>query len=217
MARHHRRSVAPGHVRAPHQAAAAIGPACMGRASGDGVVLVAARADHHPRRCACSRLDHRHVIGGHVMLQPCASTARRRFRCLRCCSRSSGCSTRGEERECGPFKYRSRTCPSNCTASPSCRSATSTSARRSSAHYIERVVDAVNGLGADMIAVTGDLVDGSVRELAQHTSRYRGSRRGTALSSSPAITSTTRAPPRGSRKCAASACGAHERARRARA
>ena len=35
--------------------------------------------------------------------------------------------------------------------------------------YIERVVDAVNGLAADMIAVTGDLVDGSVRDLARHT------------------------------------------------
>jgi predicted MPP superfamily phosphohydrolase len=35
--------------------------------------------------------------------------------------------------------------------------------------YLERVVDAVNGLGADVIAVTGDLVDGSVSELAPHT------------------------------------------------
>ncbi|HKA43098.1 MAG TPA: metallophosphoesterase [Burkholderiales bacterium] len=35
--------------------------------------------------------------------------------------------------------------------------------------YVERIVDAVNGLGADMIAVTGDLVDGSVRDLAPHT------------------------------------------------
>ena len=30
-------------------------------------------------------------------------------------------------------------------------------------------MDAVNDLGADMIAVTGDLVDGSVRDLARHT------------------------------------------------
>jgi predicted MPP superfamily phosphohydrolase len=35
--------------------------------------------------------------------------------------------------------------------------------------YLERIVDAVNGLGADVIAVTGDLVDGSVSELAPHT------------------------------------------------
>lgn len=35
--------------------------------------------------------------------------------------------------------------------------------------YLERIVEAVNHLGADMIAVTGDLVDGSVRDLARHT------------------------------------------------
>jgi uncharacterized protein len=35
--------------------------------------------------------------------------------------------------------------------------------------YLERIVDAVNALGADMIAVTGDLVDGSVKDLALHT------------------------------------------------
>jgi len=34
---------------------------------------------------------------------------------------------------------------------------------------LEAIVDAVNALGADMIAVTGDVVDGSVRELAAHT------------------------------------------------
>ncbi len=35
--------------------------------------------------------------------------------------------------------------------------------------YLDGIVDAVNGLRADMIAVTGDLVDGSVRQLARHT------------------------------------------------
>ena len=35
--------------------------------------------------------------------------------------------------------------------------------------YLERVVDAVNALEADMIAVTGDLVDGSVHDLSHHT------------------------------------------------
>ena len=35
--------------------------------------------------------------------------------------------------------------------------------------YLARIVDAVNDLGADMIAVTGDLVDGSVRDLSRHT------------------------------------------------
>jgi len=34
--------------------------------------------------------------------------------------------------------------------------------------YLNAIVQAVNQLGADMVAVTGDLVDGSVRELAPH-------------------------------------------------
>ncbi len=34
--------------------------------------------------------------------------------------------------------------------------------------YLERIVQAVNRLGADVVAVTGDLVDGSVRELGAH-------------------------------------------------
>jgi predicted MPP superfamily phosphohydrolase len=36
--------------------------------------------------------------------------------------------------------------------------------------YVSRIVDAVNALDADMIAVTGDLVDGSVGRLSVHTS-----------------------------------------------
>ena len=35
--------------------------------------------------------------------------------------------------------------------------------------YVSRIVDAVNALDADMIAVTGDLVDGSVQRLSRHT------------------------------------------------
>jgi hypothetical protein len=34
--------------------------------------------------------------------------------------------------------------------------------------YVDAIVDAVNALHADLIAVTGDLVDGSVRDLAPH-------------------------------------------------
>jgi predicted MPP superfamily phosphohydrolase len=34
--------------------------------------------------------------------------------------------------------------------------------------YIQRIVDAVNRLGADMVAITGDLVDGTVAELREH-------------------------------------------------
>jgi predicted MPP superfamily phosphohydrolase len=36
------------------------------------------------------------------------------------------------------------------------------------APYLRRIVEAVNRLRADMVAVTGDLVDGSVRELSVH-------------------------------------------------
>ncbi|KMZ12436.1 putative phosphoesterase [Candidatus Burkholderia humilis] len=36
-------------------------------------------------------------------------------------------------------------------------------------HYVERIVTAVNGLQPDLIAVTGDVVDGSVPHLADHT------------------------------------------------
>jgi predicted MPP superfamily phosphohydrolase len=35
--------------------------------------------------------------------------------------------------------------------------------------YVDAIVDAVNALEPDLIAVTGDLVDGSVRDLAPHT------------------------------------------------
>ena len=34
--------------------------------------------------------------------------------------------------------------------------------------YVRRIVDRVNTLGADMVAITGDLVDGGVAELAAH-------------------------------------------------
>jgi len=42
--------------------------------------------------------------------------------------------------------------------------------------YVERVVAAVNALDADLVAITGDLVDGSVRELASHVAPLRGLR-----------------------------------------
>ena len=35
-------------------------------------------------------------------------------------------------------------------------------------HYLQRIVDRVNGLNAHMVAITGDLVDGSVAELGHH-------------------------------------------------
>jgi len=47
--------------------------------------------------------------------------------------------------------------------------------------FVEKIVARVNRLGADMVAITGDLVDGTVRELAEHTAPLAGlqSRHGT--------------------------------------
>jgi predicted MPP superfamily phosphohydrolase len=47
--------------------------------------------------------------------------------------------------------------------------------------YLDRIVEAVNRLGADMVAVTGDLVDGSVAQLGAHVAPLAGlvSRHGT--------------------------------------
>ena len=47
--------------------------------------------------------------------------------------------------------------------------------------YLSAIVAAVNRLGADMVAVTGDLVDGSVADLAQHVAPLKdlASRHGT--------------------------------------
>jgi predicted MPP superfamily phosphohydrolase len=71
--------------------------------------------------------------------------------------------------------------------------------------YVQRIVDRVNRLGADVVAITGDLVDGSVADLARTPRRSRSSHRATAPTSSPATTSTTRARTPGSASCAASA------------
>ena len=40
--------------------------------------------------------------------------------------------------------------------------------------YVDAIVNAVNRLNADMVAVTGDLVDGSVEDLAHHVSPLIG-------------------------------------------
>jgi predicted MPP superfamily phosphohydrolase len=40
--------------------------------------------------------------------------------------------------------------------------------------FVERIVALVNGLKADLIAVTGDLVDGSVQQLSAHTAPLAG-------------------------------------------
>jgi len=41
-------------------------------------------------------------------------------------------------------------------------------------HYVEKIVAAVNALSPDLIAVTGDVVDGSVPHLAEHTRPLSG-------------------------------------------
>jgi predicted MPP superfamily phosphohydrolase len=43
-------------------------------------------------------------------------------------------------------------------------------------NYVEKIVKAVNALKPDLIAVTGDMVDGSVRELSAHTAPLGGLR-----------------------------------------
>ena len=40
--------------------------------------------------------------------------------------------------------------------------------------FVENIVALVNGLNADLIAVTGDLVDGSVQQLSAHTAPLAG-------------------------------------------
>lgn len=44
------------------------------------------------------------------------------------------------------------------------------------ARHIQRIVDRVNGLGADAVAITGDIVDGSVAELGSHVAPLAGLR-----------------------------------------
>jgi len=42
--------------------------------------------------------------------------------------------------------------------------------------YVQAIVDATNAIGADLIAITGDLVDGSVEQLSVHTAPLAGLR-----------------------------------------
>ena len=68
-------------------------------------------------------------------------------------------------------------------------------------NFVEAIVDRVNRLSADMVAITGDVVDGSVRELAHHTEPLGGSNRDTEPTSSRVTTSTIPALTRGSTNC----------------
>ena len=72
--------------------------------------------------------------------------------------------------------------------------------------YVDAIVDAVNDLEADMIAVTGDLVDGTVKNCRGTPSPWHGCRHVTGLTLSPEITSTTRGRAVGSPSFAGSDC-----------
>ena len=67
---------------------------------------------------------------------------------------------------------------------------------------MRRVVQSVNGLKPDMVAVTGDLVDGSTEHLAKHVEPLRdlSSADGTFFVKS-AITSIIPAQNRGAARC----------------
>ncbi len=83
--------------------------------------------------------------------------------------------------------------------------------------YLDRIVDRVNGLQADVVAITGDLVDGTVRELSAHTAplaRLQG-RHGVYFVTGNHEYYSARTLDRGT--AAARPAGADERARRARA
>lgn len=72
--------------------------------------------------------------------------------------------------------------------------------------FAQTVVDTVNSTRPDLIAVVGDLVDGSVKDLGPAAAPSRSWRHGTAAGSSPATTSTSPAPSSGSRRYGGSVC-----------
>ena len=64
-----------------------------------------------------------------------------------------------------------------------CRAGSWATGLLKSGTYLEDIVQRVNALEPDLIAVTGDLVDGSVEQLGAHVDRSRSSKRATAHSS----------------------------------
>lgn len=73
--------------------------------------------------------------------------------------------------------------------------------------FAQKVVDTINSTRPDLIAVVGDLVDGSVKDLGPAAAPSPSSRHDTARSSSPATTSTSPVPSSGSRRYGGSVCG----------
>lgn len=70
--------------------------------------------------------------------------------------------------------------------------------------FAQRVVDTINSTQPDLVAVVGDLVDGSVKDLGPAAAPCGSST--PPPTSSPATTSTSRAPSSGSRRYGGSAC-----------
>ena len=56
--------------------------------------------------------------------------------------------------------------------------------------YVRSIVDAVNALGADLVAITGDLVDGSVADLGPHVAPLSGPWSRSSRPASPTSTPT---------------------------
>ena len=75
-------------------------------------------------------------------------------------------------RRCGASRSRSRVGRVRSTASASSRSATSTSGRCSSGRFAAGLTERVNALAPDLVAVTGDLVDGSVEALREEVEPF---------------------------------------------
>ena len=66
--------------------------------------------------------------------------------------------------------------------------------------FLEHVVERCNALKPDLIALTGDLVDGSVESSGRRSPPSSGCARGTGPTSSPATTSTTPARTAGAKR-----------------